>query len=244
MPQIRKVFFKAAKRVMEIEGFKGRPNISPEEGLFAIANFLAKGINNQKSTSPQKIPNTRTLHPVFCRKNIVGHGDDEFMMSCYDAALTYDRNSDTFCARYPTHSARSLVTEDGISWERIRKPPVVTSPRELYIPEVPEELRPGDHIEVQWKRIPSFPYGWWYGIIGHSDNCNNENQNCRCHLDEMVWLEFKQYTMGSGWRQFQMTRNRASEVGCELYGFYGGIRKLNNEGDICAWLQMWPKDPL
>ncbi|KAH9288291.1 hypothetical protein KI387_032408, partial [Taxus chinensis] len=172
------------------------------------------------------------------------HGHAGFMLSCYDADLNYDRNSDSFCARYSPHSARSLVMEEGISWERIRKPLVGTSPSELYIPDVPEQLRPGDHIEVQWKRSPSFPYGWWYGIVGHTDNCRSENHNCRCHLEEMVWLEFRQYATGSRWRRIQMRRNRAPEVGSEMDGFYGGIRKLNNKEDISAWLQMWPKDPL
>ncbi|XP_057825786.1 F-box protein At2g26850 isoform X2 [Cryptomeria japonica] len=172
------------------------------------------------------------------------HGHAGFMLSCYDADLNYDRNSDTFCARYLPHSAKSLVIEDGISWERIRKPPDMTSPSELYFPDVQEELRPGDHIEVQWKKSPSFPYGWWYGIVGHDDYCRSETQNCRCHLDEKVWLEFRQYATGSRWRRIQMRRNKAPEAGSESDGFYGGIRKLKNRDDISAWLQIWPKEPL
>ncbi|XP_057825804.2 F-box protein At2g26850 isoform X1 [Cryptomeria japonica] len=161
-----------------------------------------------------------------------GHAGFE---ACYDAILEYDRNSDTFRARYLSRSASNIV--NGISWERIRKPPVMTSPSELYIPDVLNELRPGDHIEIQWRMNQNWPYEWWYAIVGHADNCISENQNCSCHLDEMFWIEFRQYPVGSTWRRFQIRRNRATEVGSASDGFYGGIRKLTNMEDINAWLQ-------
>ncbi|XP_057825807.1 F-box protein At2g26850 isoform X4 [Cryptomeria japonica] len=162
----------------------------------------------------------------------LGHAGFE---ACYDAILEYDRNSDTFRARYLSRSASNIV--NGISWERIRKPPVMTSPSELYIPDVLNELRPGDHIEIQWRMNQNWPYEWWYAIVGHADNCISENQNCSCHLDEMFWIEFRQYPVGSTWRRFQIRRNRATEVGSASDGFYGGIRKLTNMEDINAWLQ-------
>eukprot|EP01018_Ginkgo_biloba_P031131 Gb_23415 [translate_table: standard] len=172
------------------------------------------------------------------------HGHDGFMLSCYDAELNYDRTSDIFCARYSPHCATLVVREDGVSWERIRRPPVETSANELHIPDVPEELRPGDHIEVQWKKSQVFPYGWWYGIVGHADNCKRENQHCRCYLDDVLCLEFRQYTRGSRWRQIQIKRKRIREDGNEAEGFYGGIRKLYSKDEISSWLRLWPRESL
>lgn len=166
-----------------------------------------------------------------------------FLLSCYDAELNYVRDSDTFCARYSPYYPR-VIMEDEIPWARIRKPPVETSPSEFHNPDVAEEFRPGDHIEVQWKRCQYFPYGWWYGIVGHAANCTKDDQDCKCHLDEVLWLEFKQYIRGSRWRKVPIKRKRSREDSSQLDGFYGGIRKLYSEDEISTWLQLWPKQSL
>lgn len=172
------------------------------------------------------------------------HGHIGFVLSCYDAELNYVRESDTFCARYSPYYPR-IIVEDGIPWARIRKPAVETSPNELHIPDIAEEFRPGDHIEVQWKRCQYFPYGWWYGIVGHSTNCTGDDKACKCHLDaDVLWLEFRQYTRGSRWRQVPIKRRRTREDSNGLDGFYGGIRKLYSEDEISTWLELWPKQSL
>ncbi|XP_066306167.1 F-box protein At2g32560-like isoform X2 [Miscanthus floridulus] len=86
------------------------------------------------------------------------HGHVGFMMSCYDAELSYDFHTDTFRARYLPHGRRTVVLEDGVHWDRVRAPPVDTLAHDLHTSDCLHELRPGDHIEIQWRRNKEFPY--------------------------------------------------------------------------------------
>lgn len=177
---------------------------------------------------------------VYNREN----GHVGFMLSCYDAELGYERQTDTFNARYPPHGTRAAVIEDGVQWERIRAPPVDTPAHKLHVSDCLDTLRPGDHIEVQWRRNKEFPYGWWYGVVGHLDSCDGYSHRCQCHLDDTAWLEFNQYTAGSRWRRAPINRKCHRESGSEAEGFYGGIRKLLTKAEISTWKQLWPNESL
>eukprot|EP01018_Ginkgo_biloba_P037141 Gb_15831 [translate_table: standard] len=84
---------------------------------------------------------------------------------------------------YPPHGPRTVVIEEGVHWDRIRAPPVNTSAHDLHVSDCLDALHPGDHVEVQWRRNREFPYGWWYGIVGHADLCDGDTHHCQCHLD-------------------------------------------------------------
>ncbi|XP_021278384.1 F-box protein At2g32560-like isoform X2 [Herrania umbratica] len=114
---------------------------------------------------------------VYNREN----GHVGFMLSCYDAELRYDPRTDTFQARYPPHGRRAMAIENCVPWERLRAPPIDTSPHDLHISDCLNELRPGDNIEIQWRRNKEFPYGWWYGVVGHLESCDGNENYCRCH---------------------------------------------------------------
>ncbi|KAG8372137.1 hypothetical protein BUALT_Bualt12G0035100 [Buddleja alternifolia] len=175
---------------------------------------------------------------VFNREN----GHVGFMLSCYDAHLSYDSTTDNFVARYPCQG-RSMIEED-IKWNRIRAPSVDTPPNVLHISDCLNELKPDDHIEIQWRKNKEFPYGWWYGVVGHLDSCSGNQFNCNCHISDSVILEFKQYSSGSKWRRIMISRKDHKEVGNEEDGFYGGIRKLYKKQEIAKWQQLWPNCPL
>ncbi|KAH7560778.1 hypothetical protein ACOSP7_016856 [Xanthoceras sorbifolium] len=177
---------------------------------------------------------------VYNREN----GHVGFMLSCYDAELSYDARTDSFQARYPPHGRRAVAIESGVPWERLRAPPVDTSPHNLHVSDCLNELHPGDHIEIQWRRNKEFPYGWWYGVVGHLDLCDGNENYCRCHNSETVVLEFNQYTPGSRWRQTMINKKEHREEGNEADGFYGGIRKLNSEEEIYKWKRLWPVEVL
>ncbi|GKV26287.1 hypothetical protein SLEP1_g35619 [Rubroshorea leprosula] len=177
---------------------------------------------------------------VYNREN----GHVGFMLSCYDAELSYDPHTDTFQARYPPHGKRAVAIENGVSWERLRAPPVDTSPHDLHISDCLNDLRPGDYIEIQWRRNKDFPYGWWYGVVGHQESCDGNENYCHCHGSDTVVLEFHQYTPGSRWRQTRVNRKDHREQGNEADGFYGGIRKLKTEEEISTWKQLWPTEVL
>ncbi|KAI3795869.1 hypothetical protein L1987_38529 [Smallanthus sonchifolius] len=175
---------------------------------------------------------------VFNREN----GHVGFMLSCYDADLSYDSHTDTFQARYPPHGRRAAAIETGVSWDRIRGPPVDTSPNDLHISDCLNDLHPRDHVEIQWRRNKQFPYGWWYGVVAHLEAC--DGIYCHCHESDTVVLEFNQYTPGSRWRHTMINRRYHREKGNEADGFYGGIRKLYHKDEISMWQQFWPAEIL
>ncbi|KAF3453167.1 hypothetical protein FNV43_RR03604 [Rhamnella rubrinervis] len=177
---------------------------------------------------------------VYNREN----GHVGFMLSCYDAEISYDPRTDTFQARYPPHGRRAVAIENSVPWERLRAPPVDTPPHDLHTSDCLNELRPGDHIEIQWRRNKEFPYGWWYGVVGHLEPCDGNENYCRCHDSDIVVLEFNQYTHGSRWRHTTINRKDHREEGNEADGFYGGIRKLSNEEEISMWRRLWPTEVL
>ncbi|OEL12955.1 F-box protein [Dichanthelium oligosanthes] len=165
-----------------------------------------------------------------------------FVLSCYDAHLRYDRRTNTFTARYPPHGRKPAKEEDGVQWSRVRAPPVSTPAHDLHASDCLEALRPGDHFEIQWRKNKDFPYGWWYGVVGHQGSCNANL--CRCHEDDTIVLEFQHYAPGSRWRQTTVSRKDHRETGDETDGFYGGIRKLQTKDEISTWRRFWPVDVL
>lgn len=165
-----------------------------------------------------------------------------FMLSCYDAEVSYDCSTNTFEARYPSHGRR--IIEEDIEWNRLRAPTVDTPPYVLHISDCLNDLKPDDHFEIQWRKSKEFPYGWWYGVVGHLESCSGSKLNCHCHASETVPLEFKQYTPGSRWRQTVIDRKDHREVGNEADGFYGGIRKLYSDEEISLWKSVWPSSNL
>ncbi|KAG0478746.1 hypothetical protein HPP92_013465 [Vanilla planifolia] len=168
------------------------------------------------------------------------HGHVGFMLSCYDAELCYDCNTDTFHARYPPHGRRTIVIEEGVQWDRVRTPPVDTLAHELHVSDCLHDLQPGDHVEIQWRRNKEFPYGWWYGNVGHLESCNGNEHYCRCKTSDTLVLEFNQYAHGSRWRRAVINRKDHREEGNETDGFYGGMRKLHDKDEISKWKQLWP----
>jgi len=62
-----------------------------------------------------------------------------------------------FWGRYSPHGR--WTTEENIQWDRLRVPPIASSPHALHISDSLDNLRPGDHIEIQWRRNKDFPYG-------------------------------------------------------------------------------------
>ncbi|KAK9154397.1 hypothetical protein Sjap_001877 [Stephania japonica] len=177
---------------------------------------------------------------VYNREN----GHVGFMLSCYDADVSYDSQTDSFHARYPPHGRRPAVIEEGVQWDRLRKPPVDTFAHYLHISNCLNELRPGNHIEIQWRRNKEFPYGWWYGVIGHLEMCDKIDYHCQCHNSDTVVLEFNQYTPGSRWTRATINRKNHREEGNEMEGFYGGIRKLDSNQEITTWKRLWPAEAL
>lgn len=63
-----------------------------------------------------------------------------------------------------------MAIESGISWERLRASPVDTPPHVLHISDCLNNLRPGDHIEIQWRRNKEFPYGLFLSCLSFTSS--------------------------------------------------------------------------
>ncbi|KAK4764225.1 hypothetical protein SAY87_013663 [Trapa incisa] len=221
--------------ILSFSWFKSKPNNSEKQRISEFTDsimscYLALEIG--KFWFPAQ---------VYNREN----GDVGFMLSCYDAELSYDSQTDTFRARYPPHGRRAVTIESGITWDSLRALPVDTSPHDLHVSDCLRNLQPGDHIEIQWRRNKEFPYGsWWYGMVGHLDSCDGSEIYCQCLDSDTVVLQFNHYAPGSRWRQTIVDRRNHREEGNEAYGFYGGIRKLDTEAEIAVWKRLWPSQVL
>ncbi|KAL5994773.1 hypothetical protein ACLOJK_024828 [Asimina triloba] len=124
------------------------------------------------------------------------HGHVGFMLSCYDAELSYDCRTDTFHARYPPHGQRTIVIEEGIQWERIRVPPIDTLAHDLHPSDCLNDLCPRDHIEIQWRRNKEFPY-------------ENLKQGVDCIVGKGV--------IGDGWMDHVATEQEPSAAASAAY---------------------------
>ncbi|KAM7272974.1 hypothetical protein ACFE04_027638 [Oxalis oulophora] len=182
---------------------------------------------------------------IYNREN----GHVGFMLSCYDAEVSYDSRTDTFQARYPPHGRRAIAVENCVPWERLRAPPVDTPPHDLHDSDCLNELKPGDHIEIQWRRNKDFPYGLF--LVGGMALSVTMNRVMEIKITVIVKivvntvvLEFNQYTPGSRWRITTVNRKEHKEEGNNAHGFYGGIRKLESEDEISIWKRLWPTDIL
>ncbi|KAF2308242.1 hypothetical protein GH714_038076 [Hevea brasiliensis] len=127
---------------------------------------------------------------VYNREN----GHVGFLLSCYDAQISYDSKTDTFQARYSPYGRRMI--EESIHRDRLRAPPVDTPAHDLHISDCLNDLKPGDHIEIQWRRSKEFPYGWWYATVGHTEACDVNENHCPCQYNE--WPQTYQHHRSRG----------------------------------------------
>ncbi|KAF9600591.1 hypothetical protein IFM89_011120 [Coptis chinensis] len=61
--------------------------------------------------------------------------------------------------------------------------------------------------------------GWWYGVVGHLELCDRNENYCQCHSSDTVVLEFNQYTPGSRWRQTIIDRKDHEKKEMKQMGF-------------------------
>ncbi|ESW17507.1 hypothetical protein PHAVU_007G244800 [Phaseolus vulgaris] len=159
----------------------------------------------------------------------------------HDALVNYDSQSNTFQARYQNGGWSCLGRN--IEWDMVRAPLVDTPPYLVHLSHFSDNLKPDDHIEIQWRSNTECPYEWWYAIIGHLDSCNHKS--CQCQYNDSFIVEFRQYPEVSNLRRIKFFRKTNKEEDDPTGGYYGGIIKLENEHQIQIWkklfqLQMTP----
>ena len=70
---------------------------------------------------------------------------------------------------YSPHGRRTI--EDGIEWDRLRAPAVDTPAHVVHVSDCLDDLKPRDHIEIQWRRTKEFPYGE-FSLCSYIPMCN------------------------------------------------------------------------
>ncbi|KAL2326690.1 hypothetical protein Fmac_025748 [Flemingia macrophylla] len=155
----------------------------------------------------------------------------------HNALVSYDSHSNTFQARYQSGGWRCLGKN--IEWDMVRVPTVDSPPYVMHISDCLDDLKPEDHIEIQWRGNTQCPYDWWYAVIGHLDLC--QKNYCQCHCSDTLIVEFRQYPETSGMRRIRLSRKKYEEQAERSGGFYGGIRKLTNEDEIETWKKLFPR---
>ncbi|CAJ2671672.1 unnamed protein product [Trifolium pratense] len=149
----------------------------------------------------------------------------------HDTLVSYNSITDTFRAR--TRSWNGRIVGNDIHWDKLRFSPVETSSCVRHVSDCFQELKPGDHIEIQWRGNTQAPYDWWYAVIGHLDSCNENENYCLCQNSETLVVEFKQYPQRSSMRKAKLTRHTEDSA-----GNYGGIRKLHSQEEIQKWNEL------
>lgn len=99
-------------------------------------------------------------------------------MSCYDAEAIYDRSRHAYRVVYPP-DGRGLISEhvtDAMIRDCIpshNEPTIPHNSQQVWRPAGPLEFKLGDTVEIQWRKQPSHPFGWWYGhITGNMPTCH------------------------------------------------------------------------
>jgi len=59
---------------------------------------------------------------------------------------------------YRSQTGGWRMSEQNIEWDRLRSPPVDTSPREVHMSNCMNDLKPGDQIEIQMKKRKESPF--------------------------------------------------------------------------------------
>ncbi|XP_027934575.1 F-box protein At2g32560-like [Vigna unguiculata] len=148
-----------------------------------------------------------------------------------NALVNYDSRSNTFQARDQNGSWK-LIGKN-IEWDMVRAPSLQISPYLLHVSHSLQNLKPEDHIEIQWRPNAQSPYDWFYGVIGHLESCN-ENC-CECVYSDTLIVEFRQFPKVSNLRRIKLCRRKKEDQNDGIGGYCGGIRKLENEDEIKKW---------
>ncbi|KAK7344867.1 hypothetical protein VNO77_15052 [Canavalia gladiata] len=220
-------------------------------------NFLNQRTNGSLGSFTGAWPNLYLASYFEDSRFLHGQRSNNFLMSLYfslesgrfwfpaqvykglmihNALISYDSESNTFQARYQTGGWRFLGKN--VDWDLVRVPAVDSPPNVMHISDCLDNLKPEDHIEIQWRGNTQCPYDWWYAVIGHLDSCNQNY--CLCQYSDTLIVEFRQYPETSSMRRTRLSRKNNGEQGNQIGGYYGGIRKLHNEEEIETWKKLFP----
>ncbi|XP_061364788.1 F-box protein At2g32560-like [Gastrolobium bilobum] len=240
-------------------------DVAYKEWQWHITSAKEEGNNlNQHSKENGSLGSFSVVWPLLCIgsyledcKHLNGSLSNNFMMTLYfslengkfwfpaqvyrelsvsHALVCYYSETDTFEARQ--QNGGWLRMGNIVQWDKLRACSVEISACVRYVSDCLEDLKPGDHIEIQRRLGRHNYYDWWYAVIAHMDSCNETENDCRCRYCATLIVEFKQYCQGSSMRRIKLLRNREQ---CEEQAeYYGGIRKLHNEEEIERWKKLLP----
>ncbi|KAK4281963.1 hypothetical protein QN277_013400 [Acacia crassicarpa] len=158
-------------------------------------------------------------------------------LCCHHGLLSYDSETDSFQAR--KQSGGWELIGKSIGWDKVRATPVETPPNALHVSHL-SNLKPGDHIEIQFRTSRQTFYDWWHATIEHLETCNEHGNHCGCDQSEVVVVEFKQYSpVVSQMRRLVLTKNNYQEHDDGMGRLFGGIRKIHSQQQIDTWKSLF-----
>ncbi|CAJ1915138.1 unnamed protein product [Sphenostylis stenocarpa] len=80
-----------------------------------------------------------------------------------EALVRYDSKSDTFRARRQSGGWHKVGSN--IQWDKLRAPPIDMPPCDEYVSDCLQDLKPGDHVEIQRRSRNGIPYGRFLVIL-------------------------------------------------------------------------------
>ncbi|RDX62854.1 F-box protein, partial [Mucuna pruriens] len=179
------------------------------------------------------------------------------------ALVRYDSKSDDFEVRLQ-NGGWHIMGYIQFQWDNLRAPPVDTPPCDRYVSDCLQDLKPGDHIEIQWKSrreityvgdFNDFNYNGlqiggmlllvtWTHVMKMRTSAAVVTLFIILEMDKLRVIKFALLTetlivefkqYAHGSRMKRVKLLRNGEQCEEATGCYGGIRKLHSEEEIQRW---------
>ncbi|AES81202.2 F-box protein At2g26850 [Medicago truncatula] len=151
-------------------------------------------------------------------------------LHCYDAIVSYDSRTDTFQTRCP-YGRKRLIERD-ISWDMLRMPPPKTYLVDYYEYNDLNNLKPGDHIEIQKRGRRLFPiYDWAHAVVCHLESCDQDVNHCSCKDSDILVMGFSRCNFHL---EYSLSKSTKHAEAYREFNFLNGIRKLDEE-EIEKW---------
>eukprot|EP00429_Kryptoperidinium_foliaceum_P051310 CAMPEP_0176116014 /NCGR_PEP_ID=MMETSP0120_2-20121206/58263_1 /TAXON_ID=160619 /ORGANISM="Kryptoperidinium foliaceum, Strain CCMP 1326" /LENGTH=188 /DNA_ID=CAMNT_0017450259 /DNA_START=25 /DNA_END=591 /DNA_ORIENTATION=+ len=94
----------------------------------------------------------------------------------------------------------------------------------------------GEGVELQWKRQPNSPFGWWWATL---EEFHEEDHG----ETATAVLVFGHFPPASRWYRLAVRFGDGRQRPCALGGFTGGLRSATDE-EARQWMRFFPKEPI
>lgn len=123
-------------------------------------------------------------------------GGSVFKLSAYRACVRYCRHTSKFVCQYRLQANVSEEVEEFTDVLRLRSPVSFGDRHAVDLTYSAYDLSVSDKVEMQWRFLPTFEFGWWYGVV--SKITQNEVHVTFCHFTTRWKYESTEFDPVSG----------------------------------------------